>query len=133
MTQPVQYAAGIDHASAMQTESTDATTDAAPFKPQSHGVRAAARPPDAAILMPSGNAMPSVSPAGKSSASAAPTRTGVEPAAVAWTTKGVATPVATRTAMSTVNLTSTARRIDAPSTPVVSALPTPLDSRRPNS
>src|SRR5262249_46667596 len=42
--QPVQYAAGIDHASAMQTDSTDATTDAAPLSPQSHGVSAAARP-----------------------------------------------------------------------------------------
>src|SRR5262249_45521771 len=117
--QPVQYAAGIDHASAMQTDSTDATTDAAPLSPQSHGVSAAARPLADAAFIPIGNAMPSSRPAGNSSASAAATRTGVEPAAVARTTIGVATPMATSTASSTPSRIAPARRTDCGSTPAV--------------
>ena len=47
----------------MHTLSTEARTDAAPFTPHNHGVSAPARL--AASFIPSGNAIPIISPAGK--------------------------------------------------------------------
>ena len=53
----------------MQTLSTEASTEAAPFSPQNQA-SASARA-SAASVMPSGNAIPMNSPAGNSSATAA--------------------------------------------------------------
>ena len=59
----------------MTTPSTDASTDAAPLSPHNHGVSSRARAE--ATFIPSGKAIPIISPAGHSSRTAATIRTGV--------------------------------------------------------
>src|SRR5688572_4655639 len=93
--QPVQNAAEIENVRAMLTLNTDASTDAAPLRPHSHGVSWAARVE--ASFIPIGNAIPMTSPAGNNSNRAAAILTGVDAAAVARTTDGVMAPKIART------------------------------------
>src|SRR5262245_35568119 len=79
----------------MHTLRTEASTDAAPFKPHIHGVSATAR--FTASFIPRGNAMPMTRPAGDRTAMAARIRAGVVADSVHRTTYGVRTPTSAKT------------------------------------